>query len=177
MTTMNYGSVSTIGYRARDHICLYNDVSACVDNFDIFMVTWQSGFPNYAGGIAGLATDSDDKWGPNLIKSFKNAGIIDNAYFCFFLMSSGTDSYIDVGYIRDDAMRDPTNLQMISILSGNYWWAQKVTAIRFGDEDIYEVHGEEAFTDSGTSCIIVPSRYFEWLYDRLRYDYGMSYTS
>ena len=42
---------------------------------------------------------------------------------------------------------------------------------------MYELHGEEAFTDSGTSCLIVPTQYFEWMYDRLRYDFGMSYTS
>lgn len=68
---------------------------------------------------------------------------------------------------------------MIDIIPNNYWWAQTITAMRFGDDDkdMYELHGEEAFTDSGTSCIIVPSRYFEWFYDRLRYDFGMSYTS
>lgn len=141
------------------------------------MVTWQNGFPNYAGGIAGLATDSDSSWGPNLIKSLRDDGVIDDAIFCFYLASSSDLSYIDIGYIRDDGMLDPANLVMLDILEDNYWWAQSITAIRFGDDDMYELHGDEGFTDSGSSCIIVPSRYFTWLYDRLRYDYGMEYTS
>ena len=33
------------------------------------------------------------------------------------------------------------------------------------------------FTDSGTSCIIVPNKYFIWLLDRLRYDFNLSYSS
>lgn len=31
--------------------------------------------------------------------------------------------------------------------------------------------------DSGTSCIAVPYRYFMWILDRLRYDFGISYHS
>lgn len=42
---------------------------------------------------------------------------------------------------------------------------------------MYELHGDEGITDSGTSCIIVPARYYEWFYDRMRYDFGLSYTS
>ena len=87
-------------------------------------------------------------------------------------------SYIDIGYFRSDGMRDPTDLKMIDILPNNYWWAQTVTAIKFNEDAIYELGGHEAgFTDSGTSCLIVPNQYFEWLYERLRYDYGMQYTS
>ena len=74
---------------------------------------------------------------------------------------------------------DPDNLFMIDILWRNYWWAQKIEGIRFGDseEDSYGLHGDQAFTDSGTSCLIIPDRYFDWVLDRLRYDFDMSYTS
>jgi hypothetical protein len=126
-----------------------------------------------------LATDSAAPAGPNLIKAFRNEGVIDAATFSFYLVDTDNASYIDIGYVRDDAMKDPTNLIMIDILTDNYWWAQSVTAIRFGEDDanMFELHGEEGFTDSGTSCLIVPSRYYEWFYDRMRYDYNMSYTS
>ena len=86
MNTMNYGSVSTTGYRARDTVCLYAADDACTENFNIFMIDWQEGFPNYTGGIAGLATDSDDTAGPNLIKAFRDQGIIDEAVFAFYLL-------------------------------------------------------------------------------------------
>lgn len=32
------------------------------------MATDQTGLPDSIAGIAGLATDADDKWGPNLVK-------------------------------------------------------------------------------------------------------------
>jgi hypothetical protein len=41
-------------------------------------------------------------------------------------------------------MMNPDNLFMIDILWRNYWWAQKIEGIRFGDseEDSYGLHGE-----------------------------------
>lgn len=114
--TMNYGSVSSTGFRARDTVCLYNAEDACVPDFDIFMIEWQEGFPNYAGGIAGLATDSDNVAGPNLIKKFRDGGVIDDARFAFYLLThhdtenTVLNSYVDIGFFRDDAMKDPSNL-------------------------------------------------------------------
>jgi len=99
------------------------------------MVTAQSGFPSAASAISGLATDSDNSYGPNLIKQLRNASIITDAVFSFYLSKSGSSSYLDVGYVDPDAMLDSSNLIMIDILENNYWWAQKVTAIRFGNDE------------------------------------------
>ena len=67
-----------------------------------------------------------------MIKSLRDSGVIGEAKFAFYLDAESDLSYIDVGYFREDGMRDPTNLKMINILSGNYWWAQSVSAIKFG---------------------------------------------
>lgn len=135
--------------------------------------------PSYVTAISGLATDSDENRGPNLVKRMRDAGVITDAVFAFYFELKANQSYLDIGYIDNSAMLDPTNLFMIDIITDNYWWAQSITGVRFGDseEDAYGLHGEVAFTDSGTSCISVPDRYFIWLLDRLRYDFGMSYTS
>lgn len=131
------------------------------------------------GAIAGLTTDSDNRKGPNLIKSMRDNGAITDAVFAFYLESTEGSSYLDIGSIDESAMRDPENLFMIDILYQNYWWAQTIVGIRFGDEeaDSYGLHGEKAITDSGTSCIIVPDRYYDWILERLRYDFDMTYTS
>ena len=81
----NYGSVSTQGFYATDTVCLGENSSACVEDFDIFMITWQEGMPSYAGAISGLATDSDNTPGPNLIKSLRSSGVITEATFSFYL--------------------------------------------------------------------------------------------
>ena len=41
--------------------------------------------PSYAGAISGLATDSDNTAGPNLIKSLRDSGVITEATFSFYL--------------------------------------------------------------------------------------------
>ena len=78
-----------------------------------------------------MATDSDKSWGPNLIKAFRDAGVITEAKFAFYLAGVEDLSYLDVGFFREDGMRDPSNLQMIDILKNNFWWAQSITGIKF----------------------------------------------
>ena len=87
------------------------------------MVTEQEGWPSYVSAIAGLATDSDSDRGPNLIKTMRDSGIIRSATFSFYLHDYGNNSYLDIGHVDTDVMKDPENLFMVDILKYNYWWA------------------------------------------------------
>lgn len=60
-------------------------------------------------------------------------------------------------------MADPTNLYMMDIVDKSTHWALDITGIGFGDmeQNAYRIKGE-ALLDTGTSCIVVPSKYYLW---------------
>lgn len=106
-----------------------------------------------------MATDADGS-GPNLIKAFKNAGVISLNFFAFALRSTLMASYLDIGAIDLDAMNNPADLVKIPIIPGNFWWAGYIDGVRFGDDRdnaFGMAEPQMAFTDSGTSCILVPT--------------------
>ena len=80
-----------------------------------------------------MATDSDNS-GPNLIKAFKNAGVISRNFFAFALRSQSMASYLDIGAMDEDAMNNPADLVKIPIIPENYWWAGYIDAVRFGED-------------------------------------------
>jgi len=118
-------------------------------------------------GIAGLGTDHDSSYGPNLIKSMYQADILTLNVFSFYLTYS-TSAYLDLGFIDNTAMKDPSNLIMHDT-GDSYFWSGTITAIRFGDADAdaWQLDPLEGITDSGTSCILTPSKYFEWILEQM----------
>lgn len=73
-------------------------------------------------------------------------------------------------------MKDPTNLKMIKTLPACYFWSAKLQGIRFGDSDSFALASDDqAILDSGTTCLYVPQKYFYWLLEKLRKDYGLQY--
>lgn len=68
LTSINYGSAKTKGFKAMDTICLQRNPSTCVNNESIFVVTEQRGFEKTFHGIQGLSTE-DTIERPNFIKS------------------------------------------------------------------------------------------------------------
>jgi len=98
-----------------------------------------------------------------------------DAKFAFALKDyygTGT-SYLDLGFFDDAKMSDPADLLLFDSLAGDYWWTTYVEGIRFGDnvENSYSVTKAPAFTDSGTSCLIVNAEYHSWLIGELE-DYS-----
>jgi len=124
--------------------------------------------PDSVAGIAGLATDADDKWGPNLVKSLRNNGVLSDAVFGFYLSRIPTVSFLDLGAIINSHMADSTNLYMMDIVDESTHWALDITGIGFGDMDqnAYRIKGE-ALLDTGTTCIVVPPKYYLWFMEKL----------
>ena len=63
------------------------------------MITSQTGLPSVIAGIAGLSTDAESKWGPNLIKTLQKSGILSDSLFSFYLSSTSGNSFLDLGAI------------------------------------------------------------------------------
>jgi len=64
-------------------------------------------------------------------------------------------------------MLDSDNLFMIDADPSSYWWTAQINGVKFGDDaaDAWGLDEIDAFTDSGTSCIIVPNKYYDWFLD------------
>ena len=112
--SIKYGTTEVRGFQATDTVCLdipdnerespddfgikrkYNE--ACVDNFNIFIITEQKGMDNI-DGIVGLATGFvNDK--PMLIKRLKDLNKISYAVFGFSLAGMDEESFLDIGVLK-----------------------------------------------------------------------------
>ena len=70
---------------------------------------------------------------------------------------------MDIGYISNEAMRDPNELVWLPVLNENFWWSNEVTAIKFEGPittQEFSLTPGSAMTDTGTSCTYVPEQYF-----------------
>jgi len=81
---MGYGSAKFSGYMATDLVCLsdYNQGSSCVDNFDFFVVTKQSGMINGVDGILGLGPPVKAN-GPSYVQNLYLGGVISEPVVSF----------------------------------------------------------------------------------------------
>ena len=84
---------------------------------------------------------------------------------------------MDLGAIVSSHMADPTNLYMMDIVDKSSHWTLDITGIGFGDmeENAYRIKGK-ALLDTGTSCIVVPSKYYLWFMKKLA-EQRMAYYS
>jgi hypothetical protein len=90
----NYGSASLTGYTWKDKICVTS--SACIDDFEYFLIATQKGVNGYAGlsepvdGILGMSRDIVPKGtkyevGPLVVKALKDKGLTQYNVFSFYL--------------------------------------------------------------------------------------------
>ena len=104
-------------------------------------MTEQEGMPVTISGIMGLATDADDEEEPNFIKSLREVDAITDPVFAFYYqseyseISTGTNSYLDVGVIENSRMSNVADLVKIPILEDDSHWSNYVTGIKFGATD------------------------------------------
>ena len=77
-TAIGYGSAKFAGYMASDLVCLsdYNSGSTCVNGFDFFVTTKQSGMISGVDGILGLGPPVKSN-GPSYVQNLFLGGVID----------------------------------------------------------------------------------------------------
>lgn len=115
-------------------------------------------------GIAGMSTGMGEMAeGPLVIQELYGAGKIAEPVFGFYLAGVDKQSYLDIGYISNEAMRDPNELVWLPVLNENFWWSNEVTAIKFEGAittQEFSLAPGSAMTDTGTSCTYVPEQYY-----------------
>jgi hypothetical protein len=155
------------------------------------MVTSQTGMPE-AAGIVGLATgfrytgtDDNSLEFPMFIYALKDQKIINKAYFTFYWNPS--QAFINWGILdTSDFGTDKTTgklfkMHMLQSLPGDFWWTNYISGYRFvdtkGNTVDYAVGStnNKIFTDSGTNCSYVPSKYYNQ-FGNLLGAYAGSYT-
>lgn len=107
------------------------------------------------GGIAGLSTgltrDSDQL----LVPALYDAGVISEPVFGWYLTDMTGQSYMDVGFIGADAIRDGEEIAWLPVVNNDFWWTNYITGISFNGQD-YSINKSLGMTDTGTSCTYVP---------------------
>lgn len=82
---MGYGAAKFSGYMATDLVCLSDygpQGSTCVNNFDFFVVTKQSGMINGVDGILGLGPPVKAN-GPSFVQNLYLGGVISQPVVSF----------------------------------------------------------------------------------------------
>lgn len=75
-------------------------------------------------GIAGMSTGMGIMAeGPLVIQELYGSGKIAEPVFGFYLSGVDKQSYLDIGYISKEAMRDPNELVWLPVLNENFWWS------------------------------------------------------
>lgn len=123
----------------------------------------EDGLSDYEDGILGMWSgnvsgyDNTEMLMPGLVTD----STITEEIFSFYMTGLSETSYIDFGTIDSSVVTDSSDITWISIESENYWWTNKVTGFRWGDDwsddTEYAIPELEGFTDTGTSCISGPS--------------------
>jgi len=179
----DYGSTSTEGFLATDKVCLpeFNketDEMGCIEGFKLFMINWQKGMDEI-DGILGLMSNSknpitdapypENGYGALFVPALYDAKVISDNVFGFSMTDTKGDSFLDLGVLFDDSMRDKSELVWFKS-EYDYYWSAKLEGVRFtypnGDSKgvpMKEFKIEPSFgtTDTGTSCNYIPSTYYK----------------
>lgn len=117
-----------------------------------------------------MGTDAD-KTGPDLIGTFYRAGILSQNIFSFALRSTSQTSYLDMGQVDESKMANPADLVNIPVVTEkNNWWTSYLSGVRFGEsqENAFGfLVDQKAFTDSGTSCTLIPTDFYDLFFEEL----------
>jgi hypothetical protein len=159
-----YGTAYARGYFATDLVCTLKDVNSCAP-IDMLIMTYQEGFKGISG-IVGMSTGLYGNSAPLLIEELFYDGKISEPVFGFYLGSTHEESFLDIGFISESAMRDPSELVWLPVVNNDFWWTNFITGISFTTPQqtkplSVSLPRTLAMTDTGTSCTYFPSLYFK----------------
>ena len=85
--------------------------------------------------------------------------------FSFYLTGHEDDSYIDFGAYNKHAITDEDDIVWLNVKNNDRWWTNYITGFKwsFPNPVLYKLEKTKAFTDTGTSCIIGPQDYVDWI--------------
>ena len=118
-------------------------------------------------GNNGSIHTSDRLLVPHLFSSQNE--VIDDNMFSFYLTGHADDSYIDFGKYDKHAITNENDIVWLEVLDNDRWWTNYITGFKWGYSNpmLYSFEQTKAFTDTGTSCIIGPKDYVDWILSTL----------
>ena len=115
--------------------------------------------------------------GPLYIHELSKAGVIEENIFSFYMQgfSEGSDaSFIDIGQVNEDHLRDPSELIWLDIKKHMFWMNGMTTAVRFGEDDsdayLFTSRNQNmvSIIDSGTSMVFVPNSLWAYFFEKFK---------
>ena len=138
-STREYGSASLTGKEHTDTVCIL--FSACVENFEFFLIESQTGISEPIDGILGMARnkpfhiqpESGNTSGPLYVEHLHKAGVIGEDKFSFYFTEPGTLSWVDLGEPDFANIREDAYLEPIQMIEEDFFWGDYCQGVGIGD--------------------------------------------
>ena len=101
------------------------------------------------------------------------SGALTESTFSWYLTGTDSVSYIDFGAPDPSIVGDGSGVVWLDLDPESPWWTNTVYGLRWGPdsdgafEEEIEYDAISGITDTGSSCIIGPSRYVDDIYNRI----------
>ena len=163
MWTKLYGSAYLEGKSVYDSVCVADDPKACIKKFEWFNILYEEGMDD-THGICGMSTGFTTDSGPLLVNSLYEEGLISEPVFGWFMSDETGTTYMDIGVLTKDSIREGDEIIWMDVLDDDFWWANEVTGVSIEGVKL-KVPKRPAFTDTGASCVGVPPYLYYSLMD------------
>jgi hypothetical protein len=124
-----YGTTYTEGIEVKDTVCPVNEAESCVF-FDWFMILYQTGMDEI-DGILGMSSGLAEESGPLFVKKLYEEGLVTEPVFGWFLTGMTGESYIDLGYLAEESIREGEELVWMPVVDNDFWWTNTITGVKF----------------------------------------------
>ena len=149
---MGYGAAKFSGYMATDLVCLSDygpQGSTCVNNFDFFVVTKQSGMINGVDGILGLGPPVKAN-GPSFVQNLYLGGVISQPVVSFQVTSDGSTAQFG---IVDQTSYVGSMIYHEQVPQRANWWTFNLGSASYGSQNIKSSNWKYAIVDTGSQFL------------------------
>ena len=182
-SSRSYGSAELEGKEYTDTVCIL--FTACVENFEFFLIEKQTGINEPIDGIMGMSRNNPfhispgapNTTGPLYVEHLAKNGIIGENLFSFYFTEPGTLSWVDLGEPDLSNIREDATLEVIQLVEDDFFWADYVQGVAIGDTGPSNVYSwetlpdyttekDQAFysvIDTGSTALLISALYYESL--------------
>ena len=176
----NYGSASLVGNEYTDKVCI--NLATCLDVFEFFLITSQTGIREPIDGILGLSRNNPfhiakangNTSGPLMIEQLAAEGKIGENKFSFYFQEPAEDSWVDVGTPKLEHIKTGATQVETQLIEEDFFWGFYNTGIAIGNIDNaynyedttdYPIFQENkslySIIDTGSTALVISSLYYE----------------
>ena len=151
-----YGNATLVGKEYTDVVCIL--FSACVNDFEFFLIEQQTGLKEPYDGVLGMArnnpshleTEVGNNSGPLYVENLFKAGVIPENKFSLYFTQPGSESWADLGEPILDNIRSDATLVEIQMLEEDFFWAGYCQGVAIGDTEKKNTYRWGPIEDSKT---------------------------